>query len=155
MRPARSVRRDPAVRDAHEVVGLYGDPDTSWGIAVDLAVRDLDTEARGRPTGGAVRRTTPTWAPHRPWRWWARRIGRPGGPRWRAVGYGSAALLRVAVREDGRRLAVGAHHGAVDGLGLIAVAGVALGQPLRTQARGIGDRGARAGFVRSSLGASA
>ena len=68
-----------------------------------------------------------------------------------SIDYGSAALLRVAVREDGRRLAVGAHHGAVDGLGLIAVAGVAIGEELRTQARGIGDRGARAGFVRSSL----
>ena len=40
-----------------------------------------------------------------------------------AADYGSAALLRVAVRDDGRRLAVGAHHGAVDGLGLVAVAG--------------------------------
>ena len=50
MRPARSVRRDPAVRDAHEVVGLYGDPDTSWGIAVDLTVRE-PRHRSARPTG--------------------------------------------------------------------------------------------------------
>jgi hypothetical protein len=55
------------------------------------------------------------------------------------------------VRDDGRRLAVGAHHGAVDGLGLVAAAGVALGQPLRILARGIGDRPARTGFFRSSV----
>ena len=41
MHPLRPARRDPAVKEAHEVVGLYGDPDTSWGIAVDLGVRDL------------------------------------------------------------------------------------------------------------------
>ena len=41
MHPVRPARRDPAVKEAHEVVGLYGDPDTSWGIAVDLGVRDL------------------------------------------------------------------------------------------------------------------
>jgi hypothetical protein len=64
--------------------------------------------------------------------------------------YQAGALLRVALRADGRRLAVGAHHGAVDGLGLVAVAGVALGEPLRTMAQGIGVRAARSGFLRSS-----
>ena len=98
---------------------------------------------------------TTTWAPHPSWRWWGRRDWAARRAALATVDYGSAALLRVAVREDGRRLAVGAHHGAVDGLGLIAVAGVAIGEALRTQARGIGDRGARAGFLRSSLGASA
>ncbi len=150
MRPARSVRRDPAVRDAHEVVGLYGDPDTSWGIAVDLTVRELDTKrVADRLAALCARHDHLGAAPvvevvgERDWA--ARRAALA------TVDYGSEALLRVAVSEDGRRLAVGAHHGAVDGLGLIAVAGVAIGEALRTQARGIGDRDARAGFLRSSL----
>ena len=42
--PARASRSDSAVKAAHEVVGLYGDPDTSWGIAVDLGVRGPDLD---------------------------------------------------------------------------------------------------------------
>ena len=41
--------------------------------------------------------------------------------------------------------------GAVDGVGPVAVVAAALGQPLHTRARGIGDRPARSGFIRSSL----
>ena len=94
---------------------------------------------------------TPTSVPHPRWSWWTEGAGPARRAALAAAGYGSAALLRVAVRDDGRRLAVGAHHGAVDGLGLVAVAAAALGQPLLTRARGIGDRPARSGFVRSSL----
>ena len=150
MRPAHPARRDPAVKGAQEVVGLYGDPDTSWGIAVDLGVPRLDP-------GTVAERLAALCATHThlgaapevelvgEGEWSARRAALA------AAGYASAALLRVAVRDDGRRLAVGAHHGAVDGLGLVAVAGVALGQPLRIRARGIGDRPARTGFLRSSV----
>ena len=95
---------------------------------------------------------TPTSVPHPRWSWWTKEPGRASRAALAAADYGSAALLRVAVCDDGRRLAVGAHHGAVDGLGLVAVAGAALGQPLLTRARGIGDRPARSGFLRSSLG---
>ena len=150
MRPARSVRRDPAVREAHEVVGLYGDPDTGWGIAVDVTIRGLNTtRAADRLADLCAHQDHLGAAPV------LEVVGEADWAAHRAalatIDYGSAELLRVAVREDGRRLAVGAHHGAVDGLGLMAVAGVALGQELTAQARGIGDRGAQAGFVRSSL----
>ena len=150
MRPARPTRRDPAVKEAREVVGLYGDPDTSWGIAVDLRVPGINP-------GSVAERLAVLCAAH------ARLGAAPevelvGEAEWSsrraalaATRYGSSALLRVAVRDDGRRLAVGAHHGAVDGLGLVAVAAAALGQPLHSRARGIGDRPAKAGFLRSSL----
>jgi hypothetical protein len=150
MHPLRPARRDPAVKEAHEVVGLYGDPDTSWGIAVDLGVRELDA-------GLAAERLAALCAGHdhlgtapavdvvAEADWAARRAALA------TRGYGGEPLIRVAVRGDGRRLAVGAHHGAVDGLGLVALAAAAMGEPLLTQARGIGDRGAQAGFARSSL----
>jgi len=150
MRPTRVFRGDRAVKEAHEVVGLYGDPDTSWGIAVDLGVRDPDpglaTERLARlcvahPHLGAA----PTVELVSETDWSARRAELA------TAGYDGGALLRIAVRQDGRRLAVGAHHGAVDGLGLVAVAAVALGQPLHTRARGIGPRPSRVGFLRSSL----
>ena len=150
MRPAHPTRRDPAVKEAREVVGLYGDPDTSWGIAIDLGVSRLEP-------GPVAERLAVLCAAHShlgaapevelvgEGAWPARRAALA------AAGYGTASLLRVAVRDDGRRLAVGAHHGAIDGLGLVAVAAAALGEPLRTRAQGIGDRPARSGFVRSSI----
>jgi hypothetical protein len=146
----RASRADQAVARAHEVVGLYGDPDTSWGIALDLGVADVDPhEAADRlaqmcadhPHLGAAPAVaiaaSTEWAPRR--------------ALLASAAYESDSLLRVLVRQDGHRLAIGAHHGAVDGLGLVAVAAAALGQPLRTLARGIGERQARSGFVRSSL----
>lgn len=140
--------------DAREVVGLYGDPDTSWGIAVDVGVAPLVPRLEPevvverlaelcalRPHLGAA----PEVELVDDGAWSARRTSLA------AASYDRAALMRVAVRDDGRRLAVGAHHGAVDGLGLVAVVAAALGQPLHTRARGIGDRPARSGFIRSSL----
>jgi len=151
MRTTRASRRNPAVKGAHEVVGLYGDPDTSWGIAVDLGVRDLDPEQAtvrlaGLCAAHAHLGAAPTVEVVSEADWSARRAELA------TDGYGdNVALLRVAVRADGRRLAVGAHHGAVDGLGLVAVAGVALDQSLHTRARGIGGRSSRTGFLWSSL----
>ena len=154
MRPARPTRRDPAVKDAREVVGLYGDPDTSWGIAVDVGVAPLTPRLEPEVIGGRLAELC-AGRPHLGaapevelvdhGAWFARRAALA------AASYDRAGLLRVAVRDDGRRLAVGAHHGAVDGLGLVAVVAAALGQPLHTRARGIGERPARSGFLRSSL----
>jgi hypothetical protein len=147
----RAPRRDPALQQAHEVVGLYGDPDTSWGIAVDLGVREIDPDDVGSRLAGMCADhehlgmvPTVEVVPQAQWR--ARRADLA------AARYEAGALLRVAVRLDGRRLFVGAHHGAVDGLGLVAVAGVAMGHELTTLARGVGERRAASGFVRSSLG---
>jgi hypothetical protein len=151
MRAIRASRADSAVAQAHEVVGLYGDPDTSWGIALDVGVEELDPQ-------GPADRLARLCADHAhlgvapavdvvaPTDWSARRADLA------SAAYHSGSLLRVLVRSDGRRLAVGAHHGAVDGLGLVAVAAAALGLPLRTMARGIGERRARAGFVRATAG---
>ena len=150
MRPARArSQRSRRSRSAHEVVGLYGDPDTSWGIAVDLGVRDLVTGSE-RPSGWprCARRTRTSGAAP-PSRSSARRTGPRDGPGWPPAPLRRReALLRVAVRDDGRRLAVGAHHGAVDGLGLVAVAGAAAGPAAAHRGPGASATAARRhGFV--------
>ena len=132
---------DPAVRTAREVVGLYGDPHATWGICLEagllepLAVRDAERRlaalVAAHPSLGAApacRLVTEGWEAAR-----SRVASEPYGP--------SEPLLRVLVDADGSRLFVGAHHGAVDGLGLVAVAGAAAGLTVRARARGIGDRG--------------
>ena len=52
-------------------------------------------------------------------------------------------LVRVVVADDGRRLLLAAHHGAVDGLGLVALLGLLLGRArssARCAASGTGHR---------------
>lgn len=155
MRPtlrARRARLDPAVHEAREVVGMYGDPDTTWGICVEarlaapVAVADVVagvTElCRRFPHLGAA----PQVIQAAEGEWPAVRQDVAAAP------YGPAApLLRVAVSDDGAGLLVGAHHGVIDGLGLLAVVSAATGRELRTLARGIGDRRAPHGFLASSV----
>lgn len=146
------MRQEAAAgRQAHEVVGLYGDPDTTWGICLELGLATpLEAVGAGErlatlaaayphlgpapavttvPDGGWVNaRESAAAAPYE-----------LGGPQ-----------LRVLVDGQGRAL-VAAHHGVVDGLGLLAVAEAVCGFPLASHARGIGDRPAPYSFVRSSL----
>ncbi len=142
---------DPAVRTAREVVGLYGDPNATWGICLEAgltasldaadAQRRLTALVDAHPSLGAApacQVVTQAWEAAR-----SRVASEPYGP--------SEPLLRVLVDADGSRLFVGAHHGVVDGLGLVAVAGAAAGLTVRAGARGIGDREARHGFLGSSL----
>lgn len=141
-----------ADRHAHEVVGLYGDPDNSWGICAEFRFTEqVDPAAVDAALGRACREQThlgeapqarvvadPRWEEER--RWVASAPYRVGEP-----------LLRVRISSDGRTLLVGAHHGVVDGLGLVALAATATGLPIAARARGIGDAPAPSGFWRSSL----
>ncbi|GAA4697652.1 hypothetical protein [Nocardioides nanhaiensis] len=135
--------------DATEVVGLYGDPDATWSIAVDLgllaAVRPEDLEERAAAMVAAHLHLGPTpevlVSDVEDERQAAVvQAYRPGDP-----------LVRLVLAPDGRRLLVAAHHGAVDGLGLLGVARTVLDLDLRCGARGIGDRSSPTGFLLSSV----
>ncbi|WP_134766336.1 hypothetical protein [Nocardioides sp. 1609] len=154
MRSSQRGRRTglDSVRDAQEVVGMYGDPDTTWGICVELRLAGaVDADLVAHRVADLCAREPHLGTPPV--------VDRPDDARWAtargevaAAPYGPRSpLLRLALTEDGTGLLVGAHHGAVDGLGLLAVAGTALGRDLRTKARGIGDRAAPHGFLTSSL----
>lgn len=137
---------------AHEVVGLYGDPDSSWAIVAEFGFAEpLDPAA-------LEDRLARLCAEHP-------HLGAPPPLRlladadWHSV-RGEVAvqpfaengpLLRVCLHEGGCRLLVGAHHGVVDGLGLVAVAAAVSGSAIRSHARGIRDQRARRGFLRASV----
>ena len=57
-------------------------------------------------------------------------------------------LVRVAVGDE---LLIAAHHGAVDGLGLLALLGIALDVPVRSNAGGVGERPPAESFARSAV----
>ncbi len=144
---------DPAVRDAREVVGMYGDPDTTWGICAEVTL-DASTRVDDAAVADRLRRL----CAREPHLGAVPALERPGADGWTGLRadlasrpYGpTSPLLRVGRDDEGRRLVVGAHHGVIDGLGLLAVAGAALGIEVRSAARGIGDRAAPRGFLRSS-----
>lgn len=145
----------PAVRRARQVVGLYGDPDVTWSILLELELATgLDRSALADRLGQVVREH-----PH---------LGRPPDVEEVATSGRSAApadrerfanrpygdvdpLIRVGLTSDGRVLLLAAHHGVIDGLGLVGLAGLLLATPLGTNARGVARSGAEPGFLRGAV----
>lgn len=125
-------------------MGLYGDPTVPWSIVLQADLTEApDPAAVAARLAALVERY-----PH---------LG--GAPpvvvdtpadRVRAdfagAGYdGRAPLVRVAVA--GATLVLAAHHGAVDGLGLLALLGAAVARPVRTNVVGMRDRPIARSFV--------
>lgn len=138
-----------AVETACRVIGLYGDPTISWSILLEARLPQPVN-----PDGVASRLADATERyPH---------LGQPPPVKlvepaaWPAVCADFAdrpyrdsdSLVRVAAGTD--RLLIAAHHGAVDGFGLLALVGIALEVPICSSALGIGGRPAARGFVASS-----
>lgn len=143
---------EEAVRTALEVTGLYGDPEVTWGISVelvfdgpvdlsgvDLRLADL---VREHPHVGAAPEVERVAVAE-----WDRRREEVATAR---LGEGGR-LVRVLVCDEARRVLVTAHHGVCDGLGLLALASAVVGRTITTSARGIGDREARRSFLLSSI----
>ena len=137
---------------ASAVVGLYGDPTISWSI---LLRAELDTLAK--PDEIRARLSAATWKyPHlggtpdvtvacaeelpevrdR----FAMRTYHPGEP-----------LMRVAIGATDPVLLIATHHGALDGLGTLALLGLALGRPVASGALGLADRPSGRTFVSSAV----
>ncbi|RNL64934.1 hypothetical protein EFK50_02835 [Nocardioides marmoriginsengisoli] len=141
-----------AGRQAHEVVGLYGDPDTTWGICLELGLAATPDPAEAADRLAALVAEHPHLGPAPrvevvPATEWAERRERAAAAPYAAGG----ELVRVLLDGE-RRLLVAAHHGVCDGLGLLAIARAACGVEVVAHARGIGDRAAPRSFLRSSIG---
>ena len=117
---------------AHRVVGLYGDPTVSWSILLEAELGTAVPEpeklrsrlaAAGQqyPHLGAVPEIEQTTAAGLP----AVRDRFASEPYERAD-----PLVRVAVCVDEPTLLVAAHHGALDGLGLLSLLGILLDVPV-------------------------
>lgn len=142
---------DPAVAQARRVVGLYGDPSVTWSVVLALRLREALSPDRIAAAARALVGTHPhlgrapvvdTWGPDESATIaeYANRPYADAGP-----------LLRIAVTGDGRGLLVAAHHGVVDGLGLLGVAAALTGMALASNARGIQREAEPTAFVRGSL----
>ncbi|QCC77055.1 hypothetical protein [Nocardioides daphniae] len=141
-----------ALRMARAVVGLYGDPDVTWGISleatfeapvdlteVDARIAALVAEHPHLGVLPTLQRVAPqAWADER-----ERSASAPFGD--------DGLLVRLLASEDATRFFVTAHHGVCDGLGLIAVMSAVVGRPLTSSARGVGDRTSSQSFLVSSV----
>lgn len=146
-----SEREVEAARRAAKVVGLYGDPDVTWGISLEVVLEHpcvLD-DARDRLAALFVEHPHLGPVPHPetvPVEAWGRRREVSA-----CAPFGPEGLVRVLVRSDGRAVFVTAHHGVVDGFGLVALASALLDRDLAPRAKGVGDRRPRRSFLVSSV----
>lgn len=142
----------PAVLQARRVVGLYGDPDVTWSVVLALRLRDARVAGEVSAAAGALVGGSPhlgpaprveVFAPHAEGGVLEAFANQPYGDQ--------GPLLRVAISDDGRHVVVAAHHGVVDGLGLLGAAARLVDLPLTSNARGIPRASEPGGFVRGSL----
>ncbi|MGW4526748.1 hypothetical protein [Amycolatopsis sp. NPDC004378] len=134
---------------AHRVVGLYGDPTVSWSILLEaeLGVAAPEPEKLRARLAAAVQQYPRLGA--------VPEIERATDlaavrDRFASAPYERfAPLLRVAAGES--TLLVAAHHGALDGLGLLSLLGILLDVPVSSAATGIGERAGGKPFALSAL----
>ncbi|MBE8518814.1 hypothetical protein ILP97_15045 [Amycolatopsis sp. H6(2020)] len=134
---------------AHRVVGLYGDPTVSWSILLEaeLGAAAPEPEKLRARLAAAVQQY-----PHLGGVPEIERIGDLAAVRDRfasAPYERGASLVRVAVGDH--TLLIAAHHGALDGLGLLSLLGILLDVPVSSGARGIGARTGGKPFALSAL----
>lgn len=144
-----------AAAEAFAVVGMYGDPTVPWSIALEAELTEPVAP------GLMCTRLTELVAAHP-------NCGLP--PAWQVVAESdwqraldelmntpyaeNGPILRGACDAAGRRVVVGGHHGAVDGLGMLAMLAAVLDTDLRSRARGVASVAPRqsfSGLVRERL----
>lgn len=152
-RPSAAARNASAYRSARSVIGLYGDQGVSWSILLEadlstaldrqLAAKRLADLVASHPRLGSAPQPVHVGAGD----WTATRSAFADRPYTE-----SEPLLRLAVLDDAdtARVLIAAHHGAADGLGLLALLGAVLDEPVCSSARGIVDRPRGRSFLRSA-----
>ncbi len=148
-RSSRGTDPAGAVSAAKRATALAGHPDVSWSIVLGARVDGpppLQTDVSdrlaaaltGRPLLGpvpAVRSVGPDGVAALR-KSFANDPYQDGGP-----------ALRVALAGPPSEVVVAAHHGALDGLGLLALLGVVLGSSVSSSARGLGPTGPTRSFA--------
>jgi hypothetical protein len=149
--PGRSGA-DPAVLQARRVVGLYGDPDVTWSVVLALRLREARSAEAIASAARTLVRDHPHLGPVPDIEGWAPDGEGPALAAYANEPYGDAGpLLRIALSADGHDVLLAAHHGVVDGLGLLGVAAALIDVPLTSNARGIPRESEPTGFVRGSV----
>lgn len=149
---AHQPRDEAASASAQAAVGLYGDPTVSWSIVLHARLH-----APARADDVATRLADVTVAhPHLGSPPLVREVSAAELPalhdRFSADAYERGEpLVRAAVCPDEPGLLIAAHHGVVDGLGLLSLLGTALNTRVTSRATGLGDREPGGSFLMSTV----
>jgi hypothetical protein len=146
------VSVDPAVLRARRVVGLYGDPDATWSVVLALRLESRETVEALMARSRALVEEHPHLGTAPDVDSYSRGEEAALLDTFANLPYSDTGpLLRVGLSEDGLDLVIAAHHGVVDGLGLLGVASSLLDRPVTSTARGIARESEPSGFVRRSV----
>lgn len=129
-------------------VAFPGDPEASWSILLEADLNEVPDPATVAARFSRASTAFPNLGP-------AAVVLRPSDldatraefadSRYRA----GDPLVRVALTGDA--LMIAAHHGAVDGLGLVALLGIALGEPVHSSATGVAQRSPDRSYLVNAL----
>lgn len=138
MQSSPSTARSEAHRKAFDVVGLYGDPSVAWSIMLVAELHAPGSPDDYRAGLAALVAKSPDCGPPPSWDVvdedaWQAQLHTMGT----RLYVETEPLVRGASTADGRFVAVAAHHGVVDGLGLLALMGALTGEDLRSGVRGV------------------
>ncbi|YAL81939.1 hypothetical protein ACMYYO_08265 [Dermacoccaceae bacterium W4C1] len=141
-----------AAADAMAVVGLYGDPTVTWSIAMEAELTRPIPPEQMRAGLAELVAVNPQCGSEPGWQVveddaWQDALDAVMNQHYSQDG----PIVRGAADRSGRRVVVGGHHGAVDGLGMLALLGAAVGADLRSHARGISSAPADRSFLRAGL----
>ena len=152
-RTASKGSADPAVAVARAVVGLYGDPSVTWSVVLEYRLARPVDAGRLAAAGAELVEAHP-------------HLGRPPAlvrfsqDRYVQVLHSFAdspygdrdPLVRIALSDGGDQVLLAAHHGVMDGLGMVAAMNALLGTTVTSNVRGIAGRAAGRGFLRAAAG---
>lgn len=137
---------------AHRVVGLYGDPTVSWSILLEATLPSVLTPEKARMRLEVATGERPHLGAAPEVESFPVNDLSSVRDRFADAPYDRGApLIRVAVCGDEPIVLIAAHHGALDGLGLLAVLGIVLDVPISSAASGIGARTTDRSFLASAV----
>ncbi|SDF40053.1 hypothetical protein SAMN05216553_101449 [Lentzea fradiae] len=130
-------------------VAFSGDQSASWSILLEARPREMPDPAAVAARMSRASAEFPNLGP-------AATVLRPSDVELTRAEFADEhyhegdPLVRVALAGD--TLLIAAHHGAVDGLGLLALLGIALGEPVHSSATGVASRSPDRPYLLSALG---
>ena len=133
-----TIRPEDAVRHARETLAWTGQAGAAWSIVLEARVAEPLSRDGVRDRLAAAARAAPHLGPPPP----VEAVAEAALPRVRGAfadtpyADGGPTVRAAVCAGDPAAVVLAAHHGALDGLGLVALLGEVLGAPVRSSVRG-------------------
>ena len=146
-----SERATDPLSAARRAEALSGHPDGSWSIVLVADLQSLSPVAEFGDRIRAAVGANPRLGPPPEVRHVTDEAFAPAVTDVASRRYSVTLIRLVACDDPVPRVAVAAHHSALDGLGLLALLGIGLGCDIRSDVHGLDERGGGRGFVAAAF----